>query len=105
VNVESTFERAKDLFQKFLVRSPCVELWIAYLNYVRCVCFILLREQRSCAAKRRINTTPQQQDNIRISYEFALNHIGQDKDSGQIWNDYIQFLKNGEVSLILWGVS
>lgn len=101
MNVESTFERAKDLFQKFLVRSPCVELWIAYLNYVRCVCPAFVKGECSCAAKRRINTTPQQQDNIRISYEFALNHIGQDKDSGQIWSDYIQFLKNGEVSLFL----
>lgn len=45
----------------------------------------------------RLNVTPAQRDNIRISYEFALNHVGQDKDSGQIWSDYIQFLKSGEV--------
>ena len=38
-----------------------------------------------------------QRDSVRMSYEFALNHVGQDKDSGQIWADYIQFLKSGEV--------
>ena len=33
-----------------------------------------------------------QRDNIRISYEFALNHVEQDKDGRQIWADYIQSL-------------
>jgi hypothetical protein len=28
---------------------------------------------------------------------LALNHIAQDKDSGEIWSDYIQFLKAAEV--------
>lgn len=37
-------------------------------------------------------------DVVRKSYEFALNHVGQDKESGEIWNDYIQFLKAGETS-------
>ena len=38
---------------------------------------------------------------VRKSYEFALNHVGQDKESGDIWNDYIQFLKAGEVRLFI----
>jgi cleavage stimulation factor subunit 3 len=29
---------------------------------------------------------------IRQSYEFALDHIGQDVRSGPVWQDYIQFL-------------
>jgi len=33
-----------------------------------------------------------------MSFEFALNHVGQDKDSGQIWSDYIQFLQAGEAA-------
>ncbi|KAF8972103.1 hypothetical protein BDZ97DRAFT_1783153 [Flammula alnicola] len=81
VNDPSTFERATDLFKKFLIRSPCVELWIYYLNYVR-----------------RINVESTQRDDVRMSYEFALNHVGQDKDSGQIWGDYIQFLKSGQAT-------
>ncbi|KAF9474614.1 Suf-domain-containing protein [Pholiota conissans] len=81
VNDESTFEHAEELFKKFLIRSPCVELWVFYLTYVR-----------------RLNVSAAQRDNIRMSYEFALNHVGQDKDSGQIWSDYIQFLKSGEAT-------
>ncbi|KAF8189661.1 hypothetical protein BJ912DRAFT_966052 [Pholiota molesta] len=81
VNDESTFEHAEELFKKFLIRSPCVELWIFYLTYVR-----------------RLNVSAAQRDNVRMSYEFALNHVGQDKDSGQIWSDYIQFLKSGEAT-------
>ena len=37
---------------------------------------------------------------MRKAYEFALNHIGQDKESTDIWKDYIQFLKAGEVRLV-----
>ena len=32
-----------------------------------------------------------------MAYEFTLNHVGQDKDSSEIWIDYIQFIKSGEV--------
>jgi len=33
---------------------------------------------------------------VRKAYEYALNHIGHDKESNEIWTDYIQFLKTGE---------
>lgn len=44
-----------------------------------------------------MNTAPNSRDAVSRAYEFALNRIGQDKDSGEIWYDYIQFLKAGEV--------
>lgn len=47
---------------------------------------------------RRVNSGPTTRDTVRKSYEFALSHVGQDKDSGEIWNDYIQFLNSGETS-------
>ncbi|KAI1783642.1 hypothetical protein LXA43DRAFT_1130766 [Ganoderma leucocontextum] len=34
----------------------------------------------------------------RACYDFALGHAGQDKDSYEIWQDYINFLKAGEPS-------
>jgi hypothetical protein len=37
---------------------------------------------------RRLNSAPSQREIVRKSYEFALKHIGQDKDSGHIWHDY-----------------
>lgn len=48
---------------------------------------------------RRVNSNaadPNSRAIIRKAYEFALNHVGQDKDSGEIWKDYIDFLKGTE---------
>ena len=39
--------------------------------------------------------TGQARQVVNQSYEFVLENIGQDRDSGQIWHDYIQFLKTG----------
>ncbi|THG95903.1 hypothetical protein EW026_g5829 [Hermanssonia centrifuga] len=39
---------------------------------------------------------PNTRETVRKVYEFALNHIGQDKEATEIWTDYIQFLKAGE---------
>lgn len=46
-----------------------------------------------------MNTGPNTRDTVRKAYEFALNHIGQDKESTEIWTDYIQFLKAAEVRI------
>ncbi|KAJ2925795.1 hypothetical protein H1R20_g11295, partial [Candolleomyces eurysporus] len=81
LNDEATFAEAEQLFIKFLRSSPNVDLWKFYLTYVR-----------------RRNTGSSTRDIVRKSYEFALNHVGQDKDAGEIWNDYIQFLKAGDAS-------
>ena len=37
---------------------------------------------------------------MRKAYEFALNCIGHDAESGEIWRDYIEFLKSGEVRYV-----
>ena len=55
-----------------------------------------------------MNTGPQTRDIVRKAFEFALNHVGQDKDSADIWAEYIQFVKQGEVAnatLIAFGVN
>jgi hypothetical protein len=75
-----SFHLAEALFKRFLRTSPWPELWKFYLVYVR-----------------RVNTGPNTRDSVRMAYEFALNHVGQDKDSTEIWVDFIQFLKAGEV--------
>lgn len=55
----------------------------------------------SIKSSRRINTSPETRDQIRQSYAFALKCCGQDKDSGSIWWDYIQFMKSGQVRIPL----
>ncbi|KAH7919879.1 Suf-domain-containing protein [Leucogyrophana mollusca] len=74
------FQCAEALFKKYLKASPSVELYQSYLSYVRSV---------------QVNTT---RDAVIKAYEFALNRIGQDQDSGDIWSDYIQYLKIGETT-------
>ncbi|KAM5540704.1 hypothetical protein V8D89_005735 [Ganoderma adspersum] len=78
----SHFGYAEQLFKKFLLKtSPSVDLLKFYLTYIR-----------------RITTGPNARDVIRKCYDFALGHAGQDKDSYEIWQDYINFLKAGETS-------
>ena len=50
-----------------------------------------------------MNSAPATKDTVRKAYEFALNHIGHDKESGSIWSDYIQFLKDLEVRYCFCG--
>ncbi|KAK7053797.1 mRNA 3'-end-processing protein RNA14 [Favolaschia claudopus] len=70
----------EQLLNKFLRTSPSVELWRFYLDYVL-----------------RVNVTPSPttRETVRKSYDYALSHIGYDRDSGSaIWAEYIQFLRN-----------
>ncbi len=46
---------------------------------------------------RRITKGPNAREVIQKCYDFALSHASQDKDSYDIWQDYINFLKAGEV--------
>jgi hypothetical protein len=49
------------------------------------------------AVHRLVNTGPDTQDNVRKAFESALKKVGHYKDSGELWIDYIQFLKSVEV--------
>jgi cleavage stimulation factor subunit 3 len=80
----TTFGNAEGLLNKFLITSSSVELWKFYINYVR-----------------RMNVGLQAHDTMRKAYDFALAHIGQDRDSGIIWAEYIQFL-NATKSSNVW---
>lgn len=97
---ETRYHDAAGLFNRFLKTSPFVELWKFYLAYVRYVSDVpsLSRRIHSQLQRRKMNTGPDTRDTVRKAYEFALNHIGHDRDSSELWVDYIQFLKAGEVS-------
>lgn len=87
------------LFNRFLKTSPFVDLWKFYLAHVRCVVAynIFHSQQIDLWFRRKMHPDPSSRDTVRKAYEYALNHIGHDKDSNEIWTDYIQFLKSGEV--------
>lgn len=76
------FREAESIFGRTLLSIPNVELWTAYLNYIR------RRNDLS-------DPTGQARQTVTQSYEFVLDNIGVDKQAGKIWQDYIQFLKGG----------
>jgi len=61
---------------------PNVQLWTVYLNYIR-------RRNDISDGRTEARATLSQ------SYEFVLDNIGVDKESGKIWQDYIQFIRSG----------
>jgi hypothetical protein len=84
----SNFNEVENLFTRCLKTVLSVDLWKFYLNYIR-----------------RINNTDdgKLESDTRVviekAYDYVLNNVGIDKDSGPIWSDYIFFLKNAEVIL------
>ncbi len=77
------FFRVEQIFSRSLLSIPNVQLWSMYLDYVR----------------RRNNLTTDPSGNARQivsqAYDFVLQNIGVDKDAGQIWQDYIHFIRSG----------
>ncbi|KAI0751807.1 hypothetical protein C8Q80DRAFT_1218415 [Daedaleopsis nitida] len=74
---QSQFKYAEELFKKFLLKTtPSVELLKYYLTYIR-----------------RITKGPDARQIIKKCYDFATTHASQDKDSFEIWQDYLTFLK------------
>ncbi|KAI4255224.1 MAG: hypothetical protein L6R42_006835 [Xanthoria sp. 1 TBL-2021] len=72
----------EDIFVRVLRNLPNLQLWSAYLDHIR----------------RRNNietdTTGDARRIITQAYDVALDNIGFDKDSGYLWQEYIQFLKS-----------
>ena len=77
------FKRIEDIFNGSLLSSPHVALWTTYIDYIR----------------RRNPVTPDPTSPARQIitqvYEFVLDNVGIDFDSGKIWQDYIEFIKSG----------
>ncbi|KPI41700.1 mRNA 3'-end-processing protein rna14 [Cyphellophora attinorum] len=78
--------RMEAIFSKALPKVLNVHLWMIYINYVRRQ-FSAIRDE-----DKRYKT-------IQSVFDFALGHIGIDKDAGFIWQEYIAFLKTGKGTL------
>ncbi|KAF8991157.1 Suf-domain-containing protein [Hymenopellis radicata] len=82
---------AEPLFHIWLKRSPSVDLFSLYLYYIRSI------------HADPTSTDPEKRKTIRQAFEFALNPphgIGHNKDSGTIWLEYIDFLREEHGSTI-----
>ncbi|KAI9822453.1 MAG: Cleavage stimulation factor subunit 3 [Pycnora praestabilis] len=75
------FWRVEQIFSKSLLTIPNIQLWSLYLDYVR-------RRNNLTDATSNARTI------VNEAYEFVLQNIGVDKDSGAIWQDYVQFIRS-----------
>ncbi|PKS13024.1 hypothetical protein jhhlp_000365 [Lomentospora prolificans] len=78
----NNFVEAERLFGRCLMLAPNVRLWTVYLNYIR--------------RRNDLNNDPdgRLRKVVTQAYEFVIDTIGVDKDSAQIWQDYIQFIRS-----------
>eukprot|EP00727_Mastigamoeba_balamuthi_P006661 m51a1_g2615 putative tetratricopeptide repeat domain containing protein (713) ;mRNA; r:517754-520562 len=72
----SEYDKAEAIFRRCLVQCLSVELWLSYLGYVKLT--------------PKSASDPEE---LTRAYEFALQHIGLDIGSAQIWTEYIAHLK------------
>ncbi|KPV76834.1 uncharacterized protein RHOBADRAFT_34277, partial [Rhodotorula graminis WP1] len=79
-NLELThnlFDRVEAIFGRCCRSSTSVDLWRFYLDYIR-----------------RVNPIdPANLDLAKQARSFALSHVGHDRRAGDIWGEYIAFLK------------
>lgn len=76
------FSKVEQIFGRSITHTPYIALWSSYISYIR-----------------RINNlttdqTGQARTIITQVYEFVLDKIGIDINSGNIWTDYIELLKS-----------
>ena len=80
------------LFGRCLLKVPSIPLWSFYLSYIR---------HKNSVPQIPPEELSQAKSTIIQAYEFALQNVGLDRDSGSIWLDYIQFIRSGTVRLSL----
>ncbi|KAG4436132.1 hypothetical protein IFR05_008375 [Cadophora sp. M221] len=86
------FSAAENIFGRSLLTVANVQLWLVYLNYIR------RRNDLTNDATGTARAT------ISQSYDFVLANIGIDKDSGRLWQEYIQFIRGapGQIGGSSW---
>ncbi|EIW69695.1 hypothetical protein M231_06303 [Tremella mesenterica] len=85
----SNFPQVEELFAKALkgpsgeiTSAADVSIWKSYLHYIR----------RQNPITEGSPTADQTRETVRKAYEFALKECGHDRESGELWQEYIHFL-------------
>ncbi len=86
------FTAAESIFGRSLMTVPNVQLWSVYLDYIR------RRNDLTTDVTGAARTT------VTQAYDFVLANIGIDRDSGRIWQEYIQFVRSapGQIGGTSW---
>ncbi|GAA5894906.1 cleavage polyadenylation factor subunit RNA14 [Sporobolomyces salmoneus] len=82
----SNFSQVEAIFSRCLRISTSVELWRFYLDYIRRI---------NPIDPGNIEAAKQTRSIIATAFEFALAHIGQDRRAGELWFEFIDFLREG----------
>lgn len=82
----SHFALVEAIFSRCLRQSTSVDLWRFYITYARRTNAIDPADPERAKAARTV---------VGKSFDFALAHIGIDRDAGPIWRDYLAFLREG----------
>ncbi|GAA5994765.1 hypothetical protein JCM5350_007986 [Sporobolomyces pararoseus] len=82
----SNFSQVEAIFSRCLRISTSVELWRFYLDYIRRI---------NPIDPTNIEAAKQTRSIIATAFEFALAHIGQDRRAGDLWFEFINFLREG----------
>ncbi|GAA6000875.1 hypothetical protein JCM10207_004701 [Rhodosporidiobolus poonsookiae] len=83
----NNFTRVEDIFARCLRSSTSVDLWRFYLDYIRRV---------NPVDPANPDLAKQARSVIASAFEFALGHINFDRRAGEIWQEYIGFLREGQ---------
>ncbi|KAJ1671312.1 mRNA 3'-end-processing protein rna14, partial [Spiromyces aspiralis] len=62
-----------------------VDLWRLYLRFVH---------QINSGTNGKV--PPEKREEVASAYEYALNQVGLDRESGSIWLDYVEFVNSEE---------
>lgn len=76
-------DATKQIFGRCLLDCPQIPLWRCYIRFIKKV-----NEKKG----------PQGQEETRKAFDFMLNYVGTDIQSGPVWMEYIAFLKQMQVS-------
>ncbi|KAJ6166611.1 RNA-processing protein HAT helix [Penicillium chermesinum] len=92
-------DAAREVFENFLKIFPmAAEQWVAYATMESELNEFYRLEQifsRSLITVPSVSLCGQARQTISSAYEMALKYVGMDKDSGNMWNDYLEFIRSG----------
>ena len=71
------------ILSRALPSNPYLPLWSMYLDHIR-------RHNNLTT-----DTSGQARQIIHQAYDVALAQVGLDKESGKLWQDYVNFIKSG----------
>ena len=79
---QEDLKAAESIFHRTLLRIPSLELWKVYLDYLRRIHPLIPDPDGS---KRAI---------ISQAFEVLLENVGIDPEAGNLWREYIEFVKS-----------